>query len=117
MSEKRFKKKLEKIKKQGERYKQEKELRDMYAEYLPDSKKKRTVSNTMLAVVVIAIVGYVAANFVLQYKMGIEVSPTITTCWFAFWGTEIIALTAIKTSKVKHNTDNFKDEYPEDTDE
>jgi hypothetical protein len=31
-------------------------------------------------------------------------SPTITTCWFTFWGTEIVALTGIKVSKVFKNS-------------
>lgn len=63
----------------------------------------------MLVLIVLAIVLYTIADFVLQYFTSIEVSPTLTTCWFAFWGTEIIALAAIKTSKVKHNKDNTKD--------
>lgn len=54
----------------------------------------------MLVVVVIAIVGYVVADFLLQYHTGVEVSPTITTCWFSFWGAEILALAGIKVSKV-----------------
>ena len=56
----------------------------------------------MLALICIMIILYTAADFLLQYFAGIEVSPTLTGAWFAFWGTEIIALTAIKTSKVKH---------------
>ena len=61
------------------------------------------VSNLMLIVVIIAITLFAAATFCLQYFAGVEVSPTLTTCWFAFWGTEIVSLAAIKTSKVKHN--------------
>ena len=57
----------------------------------------------MLALIVIAIVLYTVADFLLQYFAGVEVSPTLTTCWFGFWGTEIVALAVIKTSKVKHN--------------
>ena len=72
-------------------------------------KDKKKVSNIMLVLIVIAIVLYTIADFVLQYFTSIEVSPTLTTCWFAFWGTEIIALAAIKTSKVKHNKDNTED--------
>lgn len=72
-------------------------------------KDKKKVSNIMLVLIVIAIVLYTIADFVLQYFTSIEVSPTLTTCWFAFWGTEIIALAAIKTSKVKHNKDNIED--------
>ena len=71
-----------------------------------ENKPKRKVSNIMLVIICSMIVLYTAADFVLQYFTNIEVSPTLTTAWFAFWGTEIIALAAIKTSKVKHNQDN-----------
>jgi hypothetical protein len=90
---------LKKIKKQGERYKKEKAVKDAYAEYWPEG-KKRKVSNIMLVVSVIAIVGYVIANYVLQYKTGIELSPTITPYWFLFWTSEVFLLAGIKTSKV-----------------
>lgn len=107
MTEKRFEKKLEKIKKRGERQKQEKALIDAYAQYYPDKKKKK-VSNIMLVIIVFAIVGYVIADFVLQYRVGVEISPTITTCWFSFWTVEIVALAGIKVSKVKHEVQNIE---------
>lgn len=103
MTDEKFQKKLDKIKKQGERYKQEYELREAYAQYVPE-KKTRKVSNIMLVVIVIAIVGYFVANLYLQYNMGIEISTTLTTCWFSFWGVEIVSLAAITRSKVKHGT-------------
>lgn len=93
--------KLKRIQKQGERYKKEKEVRDAYAEYLPD-RKARKVSNIMLITIVVAIVGYVIASFWIQYKTGIAIDPTITTCWFGFWTVEIVALTTIKNNKTKH---------------
>lgn len=96
-----FKRKLRKIRRQGEQYKMEKTLRDAYAEYWPD-RKKRKVSNIMLVIIVVAIVGYVIASFWLQYQTGIAIDPTITTCWFGFWTAEIIALTTIKNNKTKH---------------
>ena len=71
---------------------------------------KKKVSNIMLVFIVVAIVLYTAANFALQYFTSIEVSPTLTTAWFAFWGVELINLTAIKTSKIKHGvTDNVEE--------
>lgn len=103
-----FKWKLKRIKKRGERYKQEKELRDIYAEYLPE-RKKRKVSNIMLVISVIAVLGYVGADFWLQYHMGIELSPTITPFWFSFWSIEVWQLARIKLGKVKtemHQYDN-----------
>ena len=83
MTEKRLQKKLAKIKKRGEQYKQIRELEAVYAEYMPEKKTKK-VSNVMLAIIVIAIIGYFAANLWLQYNMGLEISPTLTGCWFDF---------------------------------
>jgi len=68
-------------------------------------KPKKKVSNIMLVIICIMIIGYTVADFALQYFTQIEVSPTLTNAWFAFWGTELIALTAIKTTKVKHGQD------------
>ena len=106
MNDKRFQKKLSRIKKRGEQYKLEKALKDEYSAYAPEKKKKK-ISNIILVIVMIAIIAYAAADFALQYFAGVEVSTTLTTCWFAFWGAEIFALAGIKISKVKNsNTDN-----------
>lgn len=101
MNTKRFQRKLEKIKKRGEQYKQEKELRDVYAEYLPD-KKKRKVSNIMLVIIVTAILVYTVASFWLQYRTGIAIDPTLSTLYYGFWTVELISLTSIKNIKTKH---------------
>jgi hypothetical protein len=81
----------------------------------PKNKPKRKVSNIMLVLICFMIIGYTAADFALQYFTSIEVSPTLTTAWFAFWTVEIVALTAIKTSKVKHNQDNPNTNFSEST--
>jgi hypothetical protein len=94
-----FKRKLRKIKRQGEQYKIEKQLRDAYAEYWPEHKKRKT-SNIMLVISVVAIVGYVVADYILQYNTGVELSPTITPYWFAFWTSEVFLLAGIRISKV-----------------
>ena len=106
MSDRKFQKKLAKIKKEGERKKQQYELEQAYAKYYPKKKEKK-VSNVMLFVIVVAIVGYAMANFMLQYTMGIEISSTLTTCWFAFWGAEIVALAGIKVSKTRHSSEDL----------
>jgi biotin transporter BioY len=67
--------------------------------------KKKKVSNIMLVLICAMIILYTAADFALQYFAGVEVSPTLTTAWFTFWTVEIVALAAIKTSKVKHGQD------------
>lgn len=69
-----------------------------------NQKQKRKVSNIMLVLICAMIILYTAADFALQYFANVEVSPTLTTAWFAFWTVEIVALAAIKTSKVKHET-------------
>jgi biotin transporter BioY len=71
------------------------------------NKPKKKVSNIMLVVICFMIIIYTIADFVLQYFTNIEVSPTLTTAWFAFWGTELVALAAIKTTKVKHNKEEI----------
>lgn len=101
MTEKQFQRRLKKIQKQGERHKQEKELMDVYAEYFPEKKQRKT-SNIMLVVSVIAIMGYVIAAFWLQLMTSIEISPTITTLYFAFWTCEIFSLASIKRNKLKY---------------
>lgn len=108
MNSKRFKRKLHKIKEQGEQYKKIKELEDKYGEYFPE-KKRHKVSNIMLAVSIICIVGYAIASLLIQYFTGIEVSSTLTTCWFSFFGCELFLLAGIKTSKVIKGHNEFGD--------
>lgn len=63
-------------------------------------KKKFKVSNLIVAIACIMIILYAAADFVLQYFTSVEVSPTLTTAWFTFWGSELFMITGIKISKV-----------------
>ena len=119
MYDKMFERKLKRIEKRGERQKAKQELIDKYARYYPS--KRRKVSNIMLFVVVTAIVGYVAANFILQYQTGMSMDSTITTAWFSFFTVEIVALTGIKVSKVikkplddDEYTSDFENEESED---
>ena len=99
MSDKRFQKKLDRLRKQGKRYKREKEVRDAYAKYAPEKREKK-VSNIMLVVAVTAITIYTIASFWLTYVSGISVDPTLTTCFYTFWGSELLMLAGMKTSKI-----------------
>ena len=94
------------IRQKGERYKREKRIKDAYAEYWPEKDKKK-VSNVMLFVIVAAITSYTIASFWLAYERGISIDPTLTTCFYAFWATEVVALLGIKVSKVmkEHHND------------
>ena len=70
------------------------------------AKSKKKVSNIMLVIACTMIILYAAANFVLQYFTSVEVSPTLTTAWFTFWGSELFMLTGIKISKVLTKQDD-----------
>lgn len=63
--------------------------------------KKKNYAQKLIPLIIIAIVAYTIICFVLQFKYQIEPSPTLTTAYFAFWGTEIISLATIKTKKIK----------------
>ena len=99
MTDKQFKRKLNKIKKRGERMKQEYELKEMYSQYVPE-KKKRKVSNIVLTIVVVAILAYTIASFWLTYAVGVSIDSTLTTCFYTFMGSELFILAGIKTSKI-----------------
>lgn len=53
---------------------------------------------------IVAIVSYTIAAILLQKYIGVEVSPTLTTCVFAFFGTELMGLAGIKIMDTKFNT-------------
>ena len=105
MKEKLFQLKLNRIKKRGERYKQEYALKRAYAQYVPE-RKKRKVSNILLVVAVLAIVIYTVANLWITYATGMSIDSTLTTCFYAFFSSELFLLAGIRISKVKHGYDN-----------
>ena len=53
---------------------------------------------------VAAIISYTIAAILLQKYIGIEISPTLTTCVFAFFGTEMLGLASIKIMDTKFDT-------------
>ena len=71
---------------------------------------KPKTSTVMLVVICLMIVLYTIADFLLQYFTSIEVSPTLTTAWFSFWGVELVNLAIIKTAKVKHGNKETSEE-------
>jgi hypothetical protein len=47
-------------------------------------------------------VAYAIADILLQIYISVEISPTLTGCWYTFWGVELINLANIKNTKTKH---------------
>ena len=79
-----------------------------------NSKPKKKVSNIMLVLICTMIILYTVASFALQYFVQSEISPTLTTAFFSFWGVEIVNLAIIKTSKLKHGTDTTTSDTEDD---
>ncbi len=78
------------------------------------AKRKKHFSDYIVAAAIAAIGVYTAAAVVLQFCGLMEISPTLTTCWFSFWTVEIVALAAIKGGKVKHGNKKVDEENKED---
>ena len=81
------------------------------------NKPKKKVSNIMLVLICTMIILYTAAAFVLQYYTSIEISPTVTTSWYAFWGGELICLASIRITKVKYENRTYTTEDTTETTE
>lgn len=93
------------IRQQGERYRREQRIRKAYAEYWPEKKQKKT-SNVVLAVVIITVIAYTIASFWITYVRGVSIDPTLTTCFYTFFGSELLLLAGLKTSKILKGYEN-----------
>ena len=69
------------------------------------NKPKKKVSNILLVVICTMITLYTIAAFVLQFFTSVEISSTLTTCFFSFWAGELLMLCGIKISKVIKDRD------------
>jgi hypothetical protein len=68
--------------------------------------KKLKTSTAIVILACFMAVAYAVADFLLQYYTNIEISPTLTGCWYTFWGVELINLANIKNTKTRHNIGN-----------
>ena len=87
-------------------------------------KRKRMKSHSrtskwIIAFVIVSLFTYTAAAIWLQLKIGIEISPTLTTCFYAFCTGELWLLASIKKTKISNGQkaraydteiDNYKGE-------
>lgn len=71
--------------------------------------KRNITSKIVLAVSIISAIIYTIAAFFLQFNGNMEISPTLTTCFFTFFTVEIFNLTSIKKSKIKNNYNSQTD--------
>lgn len=80
------------------------------------SKKKRSFADYIVFVSIFMVVTFTIAAFVLQFCGMMEISATLTTCWFGFWTVEIVSLAAIKTSKVKNHYNDYGEKEEDNND-
>ena len=72
--------------------------------------KKGSFSKLIVALSVGLILVYTITAFVLQFVCSVEVSPTLTTCFYTFFAVEMLSLAGIKSRKVK-----YENTYEENT--
>ena len=92
-------------------------------------KKMKSHSRTskwIIAFVIVSLFTYTASAIWLQLKIGVEISPTLTTCFYAFCTGELWLLASIKKSKIANGQksraydaeiDNYKGESTVNNDE
>lgn len=82
-------------------------------------KNHSRTSKWIIAFVIVSLFTYTAAAIWLQLKIGIEISPTLTTCFYAFCTGELWLLASIKKTKIANGqksraydseVDNYKGE-------
>ena len=72
--------------------------------------KKGSFSKLIVALSVALILVYTVTAFELQFVCGVEVSPTLTTCFYTFFAVEMLSLAGVKARKVK-----YENTYEENT--
>lgn len=64
-------------------------------------KKDKPYAQKIIPLIIIAVTVYTILAFILQFVKGVEASSTLTISYFTFWGTELVNLAVIKTTKTK----------------
>lgn len=81
--------------------------------------KHSVTSKKIIAFIILSIFGFTGIAIFVQLKIGVELSPTLITCFYAFCTGELWMLATIKKSKLK--TGQKETEYkiitPDDDDE
>ena len=75
-----------------------------YPESKPKRKRRRKkhFANYVVFISLTAVAIYTTTAFILQFSGQGEVSPTLTTCFYSFFGVELASLALIKHSKNKY---------------
>lgn len=82
------------------KYEERKLKREIFMLYLP-FRFKFKFNKFAVVYTLFAITSYTIAAVLLQKYTSVEISPTLTTCVYAFFGTELLSLASIKKSDTK----------------
>jgi len=105
MTEKEFVHEKERLEHRFVEKKRRYELRQMkkaHRESIRPPTKDKPYAQKIIPLIIFMAVAYAVADYYLQVKYYIEISSTLTTAWYTFWGVEFINLALIKFGKVKH---------------
>lgn len=84
-----------------------------------ENKKKKTnnkFAKRLVVFCILFIVLYTAIQTYLSYTLGIELSPTLTTSVYTFFGTELAACALIRVFDVfGHKKDEYMEDYMDDS--
>lgn len=94
-------KRLERKKKIAEMKHEERKIKWEIAKMYVPMKISIKFSKAIVFICILAIILYTIAAIVLQQNTSIEISPTLTTCFYAFFGTELLGLAGIKMMDTK----------------
>ena len=67
--------------------------------------KKPKTSTVILILACLMAFAYAAVDVILQWKLGVEISTTLTASWYTFWGVELINLANIKNKKIQNSVE------------
>lgn len=80
-------------------------------------KKKCKFSKIIVVLCIVFIMIYTVVQVILSYLLGAEISPTLTTCVYAFFGTELASTAVIKIlDKDYPNSKNKESDEPKSLD-
>ena len=82
------------------KYEERKLKKEIFMLYLPFHFKFK-FNKFAVIYTLVAITAYTIAAILLQKYTLVEISPTLTTCVYAFFGTELLSLASIKKSDTK----------------
>ena len=74
-----------------------------------ETAKKKAMGKKIVAFIIASIFTFTGVAVWLQYKIGMELSPTLITCFYGFCTGELWILAGIKKTKVKEGGSTKED--------